>query len=63
MCTLLFIETTQVIEFYVTDLPVRAMIDRLDLSILLTHAFALLVHCLDNFFSVRPLENENDILL
>ena len=50
----LFKETTQVIEFYVTDLPVRAMIGRLDPSALLAHASVLLIHCLNNFFSVRP---------
>ena len=35
-------ETTQVIEFSVTNLPVRAMIGRLDFSGLLEHASALL---------------------
>ena len=52
----LFKETTQVIEFYVIDLPVRTMIGRLDFSALLAHASALLVHCLGNFFSVRPVD-------
>ena len=49
-------ETKRVIEFYVTELPVRAMIGRRDFSALLAHASALLVHCLGNFFSVRPVD-------
>ena len=52
----LFKETTQVIEFYVIDLPVRTMIGRLDFSALLAHASALLLHCLGNFFLARPVD-------
>ena len=37
----LFKETTQVIEFYITDLPVTTMIGRLDFGALLTDASAL----------------------
>ena len=60
-------ETTQVIEFSVTNLPVRAMIGRLDFSGLLEHASALLVHCLGKFFLGKtsgPMKKatESDIL-
>ena len=49
----LFKETT-----YVTDLPVSTVICRLDFPCLVTYTSILLVHCLHNFLSVRPVDQQ-----